>query len=94
MADDKNDPRPKFFADVHDLALEQEVLAYVIVGVVRRNNVFSIATGAGSRLNEQHEAVGKVYHAMDRAFEEAMASLVAPAEPDGTPNPPNGGLLN
>lgn len=88
MAEDK---RPKFFQDVHALAMDQAVVAYVVVGVVTRDGVLSIATGAGSRLADTNDLTFKVYDMMERAFEQAMVSLVEP-EPD--PTPPKGGLLN
>lgn len=87
---DNDDKRPQFFRDVHALAQEHGVLAYVIIGVVRKDDAIAVATGAGSRLDESNEAVERVFIAMDKAFDEAMISL---AMPGGT-TPSGGGLLN
>lgn len=93
MAWDEDDQRkPKFFDDVHDIAQQHGVLGYIIVGVVRRDDTLAIATGAGSRLNDKHEATMKVLQAMKEAFDEAV---VAMANPDGPPDRNgSGGLLN
>jgi hypothetical protein len=89
MADDK-DPRPQFFRDVHDLAQTHGVLAYVIVGVVHRDGSVAVASGAGSRLDEQADITPKIYMLVERAFEQALVSLVEP----GSPSVPKGTLVN
>lgn len=90
--DNEDTKKPKFFDDVHTVAQEHGVLAYIVVGVVRREDSLAVATGAGSRLNEQHEATLKVLQVMKEAFDEAIVAMVSP---DGTPSPGNnGGLLN
>ena len=88
---DTKDTRPKFFRDVHALAQPHDVVAYVVVGVIRGEGGLIIATGAGSRMRDEHEATAGVYSSMETAFEQAMASLV---EPDSDLVPPKGGLLN
>jgi hypothetical protein len=89
MADEK-DPRPQFFRDVHDLAQSHGVLAYVIVGVVHREGSIAVASGAGSRLDDKADITPKVYMLVERAFEQAMVSIVEP----GVPSVPKGTLVN
>lgn len=88
MADDK---RPKFFQEVHRLAQPHDVVAYVVVGVVRVDDKLTIATGAGSRMRDDHEATAGVYASMAAAFATALGTLT---EPDPDLVPPKGGLLN
>jgi hypothetical protein len=85
---DTKDERPKFFRDVHELAQTNDVLAYVLVGVVKRDGHLAIASGAGSRLDDAADITPKIYHMIEQAFEQAMVSI---ATPEGAPK---GGLLN
>ena len=85
-----DDKRPKFFRDVHELTQEHGVIAYVVVGVVKKDDALAVATGAGSRIDENHEAAEKIFIAMDGAFDEAMIALAMP----GGMTPGSGGLLN
>lgn len=87
---DYDDKRPQFFRDVHKLAQEHGVLAYVIIGVVRKDDTLAVATGAGSRIDESSEMAEKIYIAMDKAFDEAMIALAMP----GGVGPGSGDLLN
>lgn len=90
MSDEKEDPRPQFFKDIHDLARAHEVLAYVIVGVVQRDGSVAIASGAGSRLDDASEITPRIYGLIEKAFEQAMVSI---AQPDA-PVIPKGALVN
>lgn len=85
---DTKDIRPQFFSEVHDLALANDVVAYVIVGVVKNENGFSIASGAGSRLNDETNTAKQLYGLVEKAFTHALGTLTAPE------NPPKGGMLN
>jgi hypothetical protein len=90
MSDEKQDPRPQFFKDVHALAQDHGVLAYVIVGVVHRDGALAIASGAGSRLDDAADITPRVYGLIEKSFEKAMVSIAAP---DG-PAIPKGSLVN
>lgn len=87
---DADDKRPQFFRDVHNLAQEHGVICYVIVGVVKKDDNLAIATGAGSRIDEAHEAAEKIFIAMDKSFDEAMIALAMP----GGMTPGSSGMLN
>ena len=87
---DPRDKRPQFFRDVHQLAQAHGIVAYVVVGVVHENEKIAIATGAGSRLSEEHEATPGIYDSLSDAFERALASLTE----DEEPTPAKGRLLN
>jgi len=90
MAKDDIDERPKFFREVHALAQEEGVLAYVIVGIVRREGSISVASGAGTMLDERNETSHRLFHELDKAFDQAMVALVTPSDT----TPPKSGLLN
>lgn len=88
MSNEK-DLRPQFFKDVHDLAQVHDVIAYVIVGVVKRDGHLAIASGAGSRLDDAADITPRIYGLVEKCFEQAMVSIATPAG-----DPPKGGLLN
>lgn len=87
MSDEK-DPRPQFFRDVHHLAQANDVIAYVIVGVVHRDGALAVASGAGSRLDDSADITPRIYGLVGTAFEQAMVSLATPGQvqplPKGT----------
>jgi len=90
MSDDKEDPRPQFFRDIHALAQAHGVLAYVIVGVVHREGSIAIASGAGSRLDDSADITPRIYWLIGKAFEQAMVSIAVPDAPEI----PKGTLVN
>lgn len=90
MSDEKQDPRPQFFKDIHELAQAHGVLAYVIVGAVAKEGSIAIASGAGSRLDDAAEITPRIYGLIEKSFEQAMVSI---AEPDA-PVMPKGSLVN
>ena len=90
MSDEKQDPRPQFFKDVHELAQAHGVLAYVIVGVVTKDGAVAIASGAGSRLDDDADITPRIYGLIEKSFEQAMVSIATP----DAPVMPKGSLVN
>lgn len=85
MSDEK-DPRPQFFRDVHDLAQKHGIIAYIVVGVVQRDGTMAIASGAGSRLDDEADVTPKIYGLVGQSFKQALDSISSPPEtaPKGT----------
>lgn len=90
---DKKDNRPQFFRDVHELAMAHDVIAYVLVGAIHRDGSISIASGAGSRLDDEAEATPRIYLMIQKSFEQAMVSIAEP-EPATNQMVPKGTLVN
>lgn len=75
MADDTRNRHLRFFDEVHRLARENNLVAYVIVGVTHDGESFALGTGSGSRLETGTEVEDRLRAAMARAFERGLELL-------------------